>query len=182
MEAHNLEGSEIFIFTDNTTAEAAFWKGTSKSKKLFELVLRLKLLKMKFGLKLHIVYVSGRRMIGQGTNGLSRADHSKGVTRGKNMRTYMIPLHLTPTCREPKVRTWLDNVTQGLDFKWLLPEEGWFSDAHCPGNFIWDIPPAAAKVVVEQLGFAHLKWPECLHIILVPLYSRTSSPASLRQA
>jgi hypothetical protein len=86
VEAHNLEGSEIFIFTDNTTAEAAFWKGTSKSKKLFELVLRLKLLKMKFGLKLHIVYVSGRHMIAQGTDGLSRADHSKGVTRGRESR------------------------------------------------------------------------------------------------
>jgi hypothetical protein len=38
----DLKGSEIFIFTDNSTAEAAFWKGTSKSKHLFELVLRLK--------------------------------------------------------------------------------------------------------------------------------------------
>jgi hypothetical protein len=35
---YDLEGSEIFIFTDNTTAEAAFWKGTSKLKTLFELV------------------------------------------------------------------------------------------------------------------------------------------------
>jgi hypothetical protein len=26
---HKLGGSEIFIFTDNSTSEAAFWKGTS---------------------------------------------------------------------------------------------------------------------------------------------------------
>jgi hypothetical protein len=36
---HDLTGSEIFIFTDNSTAEAAFWKGTSQSEALFELVL-----------------------------------------------------------------------------------------------------------------------------------------------
>jgi hypothetical protein len=42
VKMHDLEGSEIFIFTDNTTTEAAFWKGTSKWKTLFELVLHLK--------------------------------------------------------------------------------------------------------------------------------------------
>jgi hypothetical protein len=36
---HDMRGLEIFIFTDNSTAEAAFWKGTSKSRLLFELVL-----------------------------------------------------------------------------------------------------------------------------------------------
>ena len=37
-----LRGLEIFIFTDNQTAEAAYWKGTSTSPKLFELVLKLR--------------------------------------------------------------------------------------------------------------------------------------------
>jgi hypothetical protein len=60
---HNLEGSEIFIFTNNSTAEAAFWKGTSKLRRLFELVLRLKVLEQKYGLILHVIHVSGRRMI-----------------------------------------------------------------------------------------------------------------------
>lgn len=34
-----LQGSKIFIFADNSTVEAIFWKGTSKSERLFELVL-----------------------------------------------------------------------------------------------------------------------------------------------
>jgi hypothetical protein len=42
----DLKDCEIFLFTDNTTAEAAFWKGTSKSEKLFDLVLRLRLMEM----------------------------------------------------------------------------------------------------------------------------------------
>jgi hypothetical protein len=41
IEQHELAGSEMFIFTDNHTAESAFWKGHSSSPKLFELVLRL---------------------------------------------------------------------------------------------------------------------------------------------
>jgi hypothetical protein len=36
---HSLIGCEFFIFTNNSTAEGAFWRGTSRSKKLFDLVL-----------------------------------------------------------------------------------------------------------------------------------------------
>jgi hypothetical protein len=50
VRTRNLEGSELFIFKDNSTAEAAFWKETSKLKTLFELVLRLEKLELDFGL------------------------------------------------------------------------------------------------------------------------------------
>jgi hypothetical protein len=36
--AHDLDGTELFMFTDNQTAELAFWKGHSSSPKLFEFV------------------------------------------------------------------------------------------------------------------------------------------------
>jgi hypothetical protein len=36
------------------------------------------------------------------------------------------------------------------------------------GNFVWNVPPAAAEVVVEQLGFARLKRPEAIHMLVVP--------------
>jgi hypothetical protein len=131
---HNLAGSDIFIFTDNSMAEATFWKGTSKLRKQFELVLHLKKLKLKHGLILHVIHVSGRHMLAQGMDGLSRADHSKDIMKGKDMRVF-IPLHLTPTAREPKVKPWLDEATKGLNFKWLTLE-GWFIDAHVPVNFV----------------------------------------------
>ena len=120
MVEHNLAGSEIFIFTDNTTAEAAFWKRTSKSRTLFELVLRLKKLELEHELILHVVHVSKRRMIMQGTDGLSCADHSEGVMKGESMLGY-IPLHLAPTVREPKTKAWFDHLTSGLKFNWLSP-------------------------------------------------------------
>ncbi len=43
---HDLRGYDIFIFTDNSTDEAAIWKGSSKTVQLFELVLELKVLEV----------------------------------------------------------------------------------------------------------------------------------------
>jgi hypothetical protein len=161
-----LSGSEIFIFTDNSTTEAAFWKGISSSPLLFELVLRLKELEFAFDLTLHVIHVSGRRMIDEGADGLSRADHGDGVMTGEDIRKYF-PLHLSPTSREPNVAQWIADVTQGLDFQ-VLDATGWFDGAHAFRNFVWSVPPAAAEVVVEQLGFARLKRPSAMHMLLVP--------------
>ena len=58
-EANKLEGSEIFIFTDNSTAEAAFFKGSSKLRALFELILDLCKLEMKCKTKIYFVHVAG---------------------------------------------------------------------------------------------------------------------------
>jgi hypothetical protein len=56
---------------DNSTAKAAFWKGTSKSRLLFDLVLQLKELELDYDLCLHIIHVSGEKMIAVGTDSLS---------------------------------------------------------------------------------------------------------------
>ena len=163
---NNLAGSEIFLFTDNSTAEHAFYKGTSKSRLLFELVLRLRLLEIKHDLLLRVVHVSGKRMIAQGTNGLSRADYSEGVMRGIDMKAF-IPLHLNALEREHRLKPWLQQITQGLDPTFLSPE-GWFLEGHGGGTYIWTPPPAAGDVVVEQLGRARLVRPEGMHIFVIP--------------
>jgi hypothetical protein len=122
----DLEGCELFIFTDNMTTEAAFWKGSSQSRKLFELVLRLRKLEMEHDMIIHVVHISGRRMIEQGSGGLSRADHSEGVMQGNPMVDY-VPLHLEPMEREPRLKPWLDSVTKGFEPVFLTPE-GWFNE------------------------------------------------------
>jgi hypothetical protein len=127
----------------------------------------LKELELDYNLHLHIVQVSGKRMIAEGTDGLSRADHGEGVMLGNDIRCY-IPLHLNPIEGEPKIKSWVEDVTRGLNFQILKPS-GWFDDAHNNmGNFVWNVPPAAAEVVVEQLGFARLKRPEAVRMIVVP--------------
>jgi hypothetical protein len=164
---HKLAGSEIFIFTDNNTSENAFWKGTSSSPLLFELVLlRLRQPEMNFNIILHVIHVSGRRMIDQGTDGLSRADHSTGAVTGRDIR-HWAPLNKGALERSLGLGTWLDRATRGLGFE-TLQQEGWFAEGHGYGNFLWAPAPAAVEVVVKQLGKARLKRPESLHVIVVP--------------
>jgi hypothetical protein len=47
-----LEDSMVFFFTENKTVEAALYKGTSHSPKLFELVIQMKALETRYSLKL----------------------------------------------------------------------------------------------------------------------------------
>ena len=46
MEQGDLKNVEIFVLTENLVFESVFYKGTSKSPMLFELVLRLNQVKM----------------------------------------------------------------------------------------------------------------------------------------
>ena len=105
-EANELEGSEIFIFTDNSTAEAAFFKGSSKSRVLLELILDLCELEMKCRTKIHFVHVAGTRMIAQGSDCLSRGNVSEGVMRGTPMDSF-IPLNETALDRSKTLLDWL---------------------------------------------------------------------------
>ena len=89
-----LQGCEVFLFTDNTMAEAAFFRGTSSSERLFGLVLRLRKLKVEEKCLLHLVHVSGTRMIGQGSDGLSRGNLTEGVMMGQSMISH-VPLGLS---------------------------------------------------------------------------------------
>ena len=70
-----LTGGELWLFTDNTTAEGCFFRGGSSSKLLHELVLRLRRTEVEYDLTLHVVHVAGTRMIAKGTHGLSRGIH-----------------------------------------------------------------------------------------------------------
>ncbi len=88
-----LVNCEVFLFTDNTTAEAAFHKGTSSSKTLFDLILHLRCLKVHDGLYLDVIHVAGVRMQQQGTDDLSQGQLPAGVLGGCNILSYT-PLHL----------------------------------------------------------------------------------------
>jgi len=79
VQTGRLKDCELFIFTDNTTAEAAYYKGNSDSRALFELVVRLRRLDMVGGLRLHVVHIAGTRMIASGVDGLSRGNLTEGL-------------------------------------------------------------------------------------------------------
>lgn len=161
-----LEDTELFVFTDNSTAEAAFSKGASKSRKLFELILDLKELQTQYNFFLHIIHVSGKRMIAQGTDGLSRADKSTGVMAGKRMLDY-IPLHLNAAERSPSLLKSLEGRLPKDRARILTPED-WFEHLTHPDIAVWLPPPAAADVVAEQLTKARHKRPHLMSVVIVP--------------
>ena len=175
----NMDGAEFFMFTDNEVAESVFYKGNSRSRKLFELMLELRMFEMEHGLNLHVIHVSGKRMQNEGTDGLSRADFSTGVMAGEDVTAY-IPLHLSAEERSPGVTDWFRQLA---DFPTatvadmastlnreatILDEEGWFTTGHGPGTYVWAPAPAGADVVAEQLGKARHKRPHAMHLVLVP--------------
>jgi hypothetical protein len=58
-----LRNCDFFLFTDNSTAESCFYWGTLKSRHLHGLVLKLCALEMAHGMTIHVIHVSGKRMI-----------------------------------------------------------------------------------------------------------------------
>ena len=193
-----LQGTELFLFTDNSTAEAAFAKGSSSSKELFELVLLLRKLEMDNSCKIHVSHVSGTRMIAQGSDGLSRGNLYEGVMRGTDMKEF-IPIHKSAFERSPGLAAWIDSWTRGegsflnpTDWFWRGHEivEGEYeenSEGHVfpktePGTFIWSPPPVAAGIAMEELRKSRHKSAESTHIVVIPRLFSTEWRRSLYKA
>ena len=95
-----MAGVELFFFTDNTTAERAYYKGSSTNEYLHDLVFRLKNVQMKYGCSIILSHIAGTRMIAQGTDGLSRRNMTEGVMKGMSMEK----IHPFASQRTAKVR------------------------------------------------------------------------------
>jgi hypothetical protein len=178
---------QFFLFTDNAVAEAAFYKGTSSNRQLFDLVLRLRRLEVDHAFSLHVIHISGRRMQSQGTDSLSRGDLLSGVMHGSPLLDF-VPLHLAASTRSTGLIPWC--------MSWLLPSQTlvplqpnqWFSlghgitgwDSNLDGMpmpilvdssdtvFLWCPPPAAASIALEQLSYSRLKRPHLAHTVICP--------------
>lgn len=159
-------GTEVFMFTNNFVTERAYFKGTSKNKDLFELVLRLRKLEMKGELFIHLIWVAGTRMIEQGTDGVSRGDLASGVMSGRSMLQY-VPLNLGVDARSPALVAWFTEASGGT-WVTLKPHE-WYHKAHVEdGNYVWCPPPAIADIALEQLCETRHTRPWNGHIFLCP--------------
>ena len=58
-------------------------------------------------------------------------------------------------------------MTKGLNLTFLAPHQ-WFDKYHDYGNCMWFPPPAAVDAAVDLLNKARHKWPELLHLVVVP--------------
>jgi len=167
-EAGTLKNSEVFVFTDNSTAESAFFKGTSSSEALLDLILRLQCVQMHGEVILHLVHVAGRRMISQGTDGLSRGLSSEGAMGGQDFLSF-VPLHIGALDREPDtVKEWVESWFVGeRQPSWLTPED-WYGVGHTTDRSVWAPAPAAADAALEQLAKATHKRTHLTHLVIIP--------------
>jgi hypothetical protein len=188
VQSGRLQDCELYIFTDNTTTEAAYYKGNSDNRALFELVVCLLRVDMSGGLRLHITHIAGTRMIASGVNGLSRGNLTEGLLLQPMPSSFstFVPLHLSAMQRSPALLSW---VRSWIPFRGIQPltPEGWFVQGHgvtgkgssLPGGgwdpelskhhwFLWDPPPATAGAAVEELSASRHKCPYLNHVFLCP--------------
>lgn len=168
VEQGHLRDCELFLFTDNSTAEGAYYRGTSPSRLLFDLVLRLRVLQVRTELVVHVIHVAGTRMIEVGVDGLLRGLTHEGIMSGRNMLEFM-PLHLTALERSLELEGWIKSWANesGGDYQVITPTD-WFCLGQTRNHCIWAPPPAAADVAVELLGKAKHKRPKLEHIFICP--------------
>jgi hypothetical protein len=123
------------MFTDNMVSENAFYRGTSSSPILFELVMRLRLLEMHGGWKLHVIRITGKRMIQQGADGLSRGYIMYGGMRGVDMLSF-VPLVNGSDERSRSLKRWVHTWWKiDSPAKWLT-QEGWLDLLGRQGWFV----------------------------------------------
>ena len=67
-----MQDVEPFVFTDHMVFERVFYKGTSKTPFLFELVIRLHQVQMRGDLILHVVHITVTIIIEAGIYGILR--------------------------------------------------------------------------------------------------------------
>jgi hypothetical protein len=183
--AGRLRDCEFFLFTDNSTAEGCFYRGSSKSPLLHYLVLSLRAIEMEYGMTIHVVHISGKRMIAQGTDGCSRGSLMEGVMAGADMLTF-VDLGKGGFDRHPPLLEWIRSWTGEPDLEPLSPE-GWFEEGHgitggtlderqiwipthCHKDqvFLWPPPPAVADAALEELLKSRHKRSDLLHVVVIP--------------
>jgi hypothetical protein len=81
-EGGTLFEHEVFVLTDNSAFEGAYYKGHSPSEKLNDIVFRLHKTERNGGFILRVLHISGKRMKATGVDGLSRGDLTEGVLAG----------------------------------------------------------------------------------------------------
>ncbi len=163
-----LDGYELFFFTDNQVAEKAYYKGTSSSRQLFELVLRLRKIEMEGRMIIHVIHISGKRMIACGIDGLSRGDTSEGIGAGQTMESF-VPLHLDVAERSPRVLSWIHGWWPSeLGSLTTLDIDDWFIWDEEKKNCLWTPAPAGGEAAVEEMAnWMHYN-SERIHLVVMP--------------
>jgi hypothetical protein len=121
----------VYFFTGNSTVESCLYKSNSSSVKLFRLMVRMRKLEMTHNTKIVVSQVSGKRMIKEGMDGVSRGQLRERVTAGESMLS-IIPLSKHPLDRTPKLKSWIKSWARN-SAEFLVPDN-WLERGHDHGG------------------------------------------------
>ena len=171
-----LEETEVFTFTDNAVFEGTFYKGHSKSKKLNDIILRLRRVERQSSCILHVIHIAGTRMKAAGVDGLSRGDLMEGMMRSGSDPMQYVPLNEDADTRSGgAVCSWVNSWwcdSQGRPWchshlKCLTPDD-WFSLYTVDQPRLWVPPPAAMHTVLELFCEDRFVNPHIPHVFVIP--------------
>ncbi len=148
-------------------------------------MLKLRTLEMTYGMTIHVVHISGKRMIAQGTDGCSRGSLMEGVMVGADMLSF-VDLGLGGIDRHPPLLEWVHSWSGRPSLEALTPE-GWFEKGHritggmldkqnvwillhCKRDqmFLWAPLPTVADVAMVELLRSRHKRVDLFHVVMIP--------------
>ena len=174
-EGGTLFEHEVFVLTDNSAFEGAYYKGHSPSEKLNDIVFRLHKTERDGGFILRVLHISGKRMKATGVDGLSRGDLTEGVLAGVDPFSFL-PFNLGADERSKGavsswVRSWW-RTKKGEDWGGLPLEEvtaeTMFELKDLKTARLWLVAPAVMETALELFcedRMAHPQWP---HVFVIP--------------
>lgn len=116
----------------------------------------------------HMIHISGKNMIAQGTGGLSRGVMSSSSLECSSFLDF-VPLHKSALDRqEPDLFNWILSWFLGDVTPLFLEPKDWFLQGQIFKACVWSPPPAATDVALEQLAYSIHKRPYHTHVIVIP--------------
>ena len=141
-------------------------------------------MKMTYGMTIHVVHISGKRMVVQGTDGCLRGSLMERLMAGADMLTF-VDLSQGGIDHHPPLLDWVHLWTGQPKLKALTPK-GWFEEghrisggvleghniwipSHCKRNqmFLWVPPLAVADAELEELLKSWKKQTDIFHVVVL---------------
>lgn len=119
----------LILATDNFVTETTIYKGTADSPLLLECVIEFFALQFKFNFTAIVTHISGKRMIQQGSDGLSLScgNLNKGLMSGQDFLSFLL-LNKTANDLSPALLQWVRSWA-GRKIELLSPED-WLVRGH----------------------------------------------------
>ena len=149
-----LDGTVLYVFTDNAVSAAAVNRGTSTSPSLLRLVKGLREYETLLGCHVVAVWVPGTAIIAQGTDGLSRGALDEGALADDLPDPLAFsPVDVgCPTAEPVFLRAVAD--TFPLSACILTDADSWFQQPHPHRTTVLAPPPSLARQAIDQA----LRW------------------------